>query len=104
MNRRKIYEASKIMWDAIKNENNINSLPKELIPKSRKEAYEIQKAHKFFTDYELKNILDSIRHMNRADNTHLLEKFKTFTTGLDLYRNESFESTFPEFASWYQKI
>ncbi len=52
MNRKKIYEASNIIWDAIKNENNINSLPKKLIPKSKKEAYEIQKAHKFFTDYE----------------------------------------------------
>ena len=60
--------------------------------------------YKFFTDYELKNILDSVRHMNRIDNTHLLPEFKKFNTALDLYRNENFESTFTEFASWYQKI
>ena len=41
MNKIKIYEASKIMWNAIKNEELINSLPKKLIPKSKKEAYEI---------------------------------------------------------------
>ena len=39
MNKIKIYEASKIIWDAIKNENNINSLPKRLFPKLKKEAY-----------------------------------------------------------------
>ena len=80
-------------------------LPKESKAKINEEYKTYLKSrYKFFTDYELKNILDSIRHMNRADNTHLLEKFKTFTIGLDLYRNESFESTFPEFALWYQKI
>ena len=52
MNKIKIYEASKIIWDAIKDENNISSLPKNLIPKSKKEAYEIQKTYKSFTDYE----------------------------------------------------
>ncbi len=80
-------------------------LPKESKAKINEEYKTYLKSkYQFFTDYELKNILDSLRHMNRADNTHLLEKFKTFTTGLDLYRNENFESTFPEFASWYQKI
>ena len=52
MNKIKIYEASKIMWNAINNEKPINSLPKKLIPKSKKEAYQIQKKHKSFTDYE----------------------------------------------------
>ena len=33
MNKIKIYEASKIMWNAIKNGDLINSLPKEIIPK-----------------------------------------------------------------------
>ena len=43
MNKIKIYEASKIMWNAIKNEELINSIPQKLIPTSKKEAYEIQK-------------------------------------------------------------
>ena len=41
MNKIKISKVSKIMWNAIKNEELINSLPKKLIPKSKKEAYEI---------------------------------------------------------------
>ena len=52
MNKINIYEASKIMWNAIKNEELIDSLPKKLIPKSKKEAYEIQKTYKSFTDFE----------------------------------------------------
>ena len=52
MNKIKIYETSKIMWNAIKNEELIDSLPKKLIPKSKKEAYEIQKTYKSFTDFE----------------------------------------------------
>ena len=48
MNKTEIYAASKIMLDAIKYEKNINSLPKELIPKSKKRVYDIQKAYKFF--------------------------------------------------------
>ena len=43
MNKIKIYEASKIMWNAIKNEKLINSLPKKLIPKSKKEAVKLKK-------------------------------------------------------------
>ena len=52
MNKIKIYEASKIMQNAIRNEELINSLPKKLMPKSKKEAYEIQKTYKSFNDYE----------------------------------------------------
>ena len=52
MNKIKIYEASKIMWNAIKYEELIDSLPKKLIPKSKNEAYEIQKTYKSFTDFE----------------------------------------------------
>ena len=51
MNIIKIYEASKIMWDAIKNEELINSYQKK-IPISKKEAYEIEKIYKSFTDFE----------------------------------------------------
>ena len=52
MNKIKIYEASKIMWNAIKNEELINGIPEKLIPTSKKEAYEIQKTYKYFTDYK----------------------------------------------------
>ena len=52
MNKIKIYKVSKITWNAIKYEELINSLPKILIPKSKKEAYEIQKIYKSFTDFE----------------------------------------------------
>ena len=48
MNKIKIYEASKIMWNAINNEKLINSLPKKLIPKSKKEAYQNQKKTQVF--------------------------------------------------------
>ena len=43
MNKIKIYEASKIMWNAIKNEELINSLPKKLIPKSKKKHMRFKK-------------------------------------------------------------
>jgi len=57
-----------------------------------------------FNRYEINTILNSLRHMNRADNSHLLPKLKKFNTALDLNRNESFEATFPEYAEWYRKI
>ena len=40
------------MWNIIKNEELIKSLPKELIPKSKKEVYEIKKIYKSFTNFE----------------------------------------------------
>ena len=57
MNKIRIYEAAKIMWNAIKNEEPINSLPKELIPKSKKEAYEIQKTYKYSAFYGFKALI-----------------------------------------------
>lgn len=64
----------------------------------------LTKHNSLFTLYEINTILNSLRHMNRADNSHLLPKLKKFNTALDLNRNESFEATFPEYAEWYRKI
>ena len=58
----------------------------------------------WFNKQEINTILNSLRHMNRADNSHLLPELKKFNTALDLSRNESFEATFPEYAEWYRKI
>ena len=43
MKKIKIYEASKIMWNAIKNEELIDSLPKKLIPKSKRKPMRFKK-------------------------------------------------------------
>ena len=51
MNKIKIYEASKIIWDANKNENNIHSLPKKLIPNQKKSIWD-SRTYKSFTDYK----------------------------------------------------
>ena len=74
-------------------------------------AYINEKYKKFLTKHqslfnrnEINTILNSLRHMNRADNSHLLPELKKFNTALDLSRNESFEATFPEYAEWYRKI
>jgi len=42
--------------------------------------------------------------MNGGDFSALLPEFKREQTRLDLLRNESFESTYPEYASWYKNI
>jgi hypothetical protein len=42
--------------------------------------------------------------MKNKDDSHLLTDFKREQTRLDLLRNESFESVFPEFTSWYKNI
>lgn len=52
MKNNKIYKASEIMWNAIKNEKRIVCLPEKIAPSSRNEAYQIQKNYKIFTDYQ----------------------------------------------------
>ena len=52
MNKTNIYEASKIIWNAMKNEKLLIAYQKKLIPKSKEEAYEIQKTFKSFNNYE----------------------------------------------------
>ena len=54
--------------------------------------------------YEINIILDSLKHMRLNDDTVLDKKFKEYNLMLDLYRNESFESVYPEFAKWYNNI
>ena len=56
------------------------------------------------SSHELTSILDSLKHMMSRDDTHLSEKFKSFNQRSDLFRNESFENTFPELSTWYNSI
>ena len=56
------------------------------------------------TEYELTCVLDSLRHMMSQDDSHLAKGFKERNTKSDLFRNESFESVFPELAEWYKNI
>ena len=57
-----------------------------------------------FSKYEVNTIFDSLRHMQANDDSHLAQEFKQYNKELDLYRNESFETTFPELAEWYRNI
>lgn len=54
--------------------------------------------------HDLNQIKAWLSYMNSEDASHLLPRFKREQTRLDLLRNESFESTYPEFASWYRNI
>ena len=72
---------------------------KELISRYKRELKTLT-----LTKDEFENIFNSLKHMNSSDDSHLASKFKSITTRHDLYRNESFESTFPEFAEWYRNI
>ena len=42
--------------------------------------------------------------MNSFDDNYLAPKFKERNVQSDLFRNESFESVFPELAEWYRNI
>jgi len=53
---------------------------------------------------EMNCILDSLRHMNSSDDSHLQKLFKHHNRLMDRYRNESFECVFPELAEWYLNI
>ena len=79
-------------------------LPKELkkyiIAKYKKELSTI----KNINTYEINSVLDSLRHMNSFDDNYLAPKFKERNVQSDLFRNESFESVFPELAEWYRNI
>ena len=56
------------------------------------------------SDYEKSNIVDTLKYMTSKDDSHLLNKFKSYTDALDKSRNESFVEVFPEFAKWYKSI
>jgi len=74
-------------------------IKKDLLTKYKNELKDLN-----LTKDELENILNSLKHMNSSDDSYLAPKFKNITTRHDLYRNESFESTFPEFTEWYRNI
>ena len=77
-----------------------NELKKYIIAKYKKELSTI----KNINTYEINNVLDSLRHMTSYDDSSLAPKFKERNIQSDLFRNESFESVFPEFAEWYKNI
>ena len=45
-----------------------------------------------------------VKYMSSSDNSNLLKNFKQEQQRLDLLRNESFESVYPEYATWYKNI
>lgn len=57
-----------------------------------------------FNKHEINSIMDSLKHMRYNDDSLLAQKFKQYNIKLDLYRNESFEATFPELSEWYKNI
>lgn len=63
---------------------------------------EIQKLE--LSNYEVNTVLGSLKHMNSRDDSDLAKKFKENNVKSDLYRNESFEAVYPEFAEWYKNI
>ncbi len=73
---------------------------KQILQNYREQLYRIPN----LSEHETKSILSSLKHMNHRDDSHLQKKFKEINTRSDLYRNESFESTFPELAEWYKNI
>ena len=64
----------------------------------------IYKYKQDLTDYDIKQMLSWLKYMNSSDTSHLLSEFKQEQQRLDLLRNESFESVYPEYASWYKNI
>ena len=64
----------------------------------------IDKYKNILDSSEIYNINSWIAYMNSKDDTHLLTDFKQFNDKLDSSRNESFISTYPEYASWYNNI
>ena len=64
----------------------------------------IYKYKQDLNDYEIKQMLSWLKYMNSSDTSHLLSEFKQEQQRLDLLRNESFESVYPEYASWYKNI
>lgn len=76
------------------------SLKKEILKKYKNDLLSIDN----LSESELYTILDSLKHMNSKDDVLLSTKFKEVNSRSDLYRNESFESVFPELAEWYRNI
>lgn len=75
-------------------------MKKYIIAKYKKELYSLKE----LSAYEVNTILDSLKHMNSRDDSALASRFKERNTQSDLFRNESFEAVYPEFAEWYKNI
>ena len=78
------------------------SISKKLIISKYKDF--IYKHKQDLTPYDIEQMLSWLKYMNSSDTSHLLSKFKQEQERLDLLRNESFESVYPEYASWYKNI
>lgn len=79
-------------------------LPKEIKKQINNQYKEFLLSSVKLTQSEVKTIINSLKYMSSKDDSHLVPLFKRITTKHDLYRNESFEATFPEFAEWYKNI
>jgi organic radical activating enzyme len=79
-------------------------LPKELKKQINMQYKEFLLSSEGLSTYEINTILDSLKHMNSKDDSNLQSKFKEMNLRSDLFRNESFESVFPELAEWYRNI
>jgi hypothetical protein len=53
---------------------------------------------------DLAQIRSWLLFLKGKDDSHLLKKFKTEQQRLDLLREESFESVYKEYVSWYRNI
>ena len=84
---------------------NLKCLPKDC-KKQIVELYKrfVIKNKNILSPHDLSQIKSWLSYMNGGDDSHLLPQFKREQTRLDLLRNESFESTYPEYASWYKNI
>ena len=82
----------------------ITCLPKDTKSLINKKYKTFLQKYRIFTKYDIKQIKDWLIFMNSKDDSHLLTEFKKEQTRLDSLRNESFEKTFPEYASWYKNI
>ena len=56
------------------------------------------------SNYDIEQMLSWLKYMNSSDNSYLLKSFKQEQQRLDLLRDESFKSIYPEYASWYKNI
>lgn len=87
------------------NHMSVTCLPKEAKRKINHQYKDFLLEHysKFSND-EINMIKSWLTYMNSKDDSNLLPEFKSFNVKYDLTRNESFESVYPEYASWYINI
>lgn len=64
----------------------------------------LYKNSSIFSESEIHNIIDMLRHMNSKDDFARAKDFKDYNEKIDSLRNESFTSIFPELTEWYRSI